>query len=108
MARSEFEHLYNTRKWRRRSQAHRREHPLCARCEAHGKVTIAKLAHHVVPYQGRDEAAFFLGPLESLCHDCHEREHGRNPSRGFSTAIDVSGWPLDHTHPVYKYEGKQR
>ena len=81
---------------------------MCKPCEDAGRTTVATMCHHVVPYEGDDEAAFYLGELLSVCRDCHELLHDRAPSRGFSREIDVFGWPVDPSHEVYKREAKHR
>lgn len=47
--------------------------PLCARCEARGRVTVADVVHH------RDHNPFNNHPdnHESLCRACHDIEHSR-------------------------------
>ena len=67
---------YNNRKWRRLRRYQLARQPLCERCLAVNLVRPAEVCHHVERHGG-DRAKFYLGKLESLCRDCHEREHGR-------------------------------
>lgn len=83
--------LYDLRRWRRRSQLQRKRQPLCERCEAEGRLTIATLAHHVVPHN-RNMYDFHCGALQSLCHNCHLIVHGRAPKN--DTFIGLDGWPV--------------
>lgn len=85
-----FPHLYNSRRWRRRSALQLKQHPMCEACERQGRTTVATLAHHVVPHNG-DVQLFYLGALASLCHDCHLVEHDRKPQRA---EIGIDGWPV--------------
>lgn len=66
-------HLYNTTRWRKRRALQLHEQPLCAACEAEGRVTAATVADHVVPHKG-DEVAFWEGALQSMCAECHNRK----------------------------------
>lgn len=107
MSERHFPKLYNKQSWRKRSAQQRREYPLCEICESEGRVTLARVAHHIEPHNG-DEVSFRLGKLQSLCHACHERAHGRNPPVPYSKEIGADGFPLDPAHPFYKTEAKHR
>lgn len=86
-----YPHLYNSRRWRRRSAAQLSNHPLCAQCERDGKTEIAILSHHIVEHSG-DEKLFYFGEIESLCRDCHLKVHDRAQTK---PAIGVDGWPQE-------------
>lgn len=62
-------------KWRRKSLAYRRIHPLCEECEADGKVVLAVMVHHK---QAVKDGGVILDDdnLQSLCNDCHEKIEG--------------------------------
>src|SRR5262249_36052165 len=47
-----------------------RTSPLCVFCLARGIVTPAVIADHIEPHRG-DRNKFILGPLQSLCRECH-------------------------------------
>jgi hypothetical protein len=96
--------LYASSRWEKRSEFHRKQHPLCVRCEARGIVQEANLAHHIEPHRdGDEELKFWFGKLESLCYDCHRKEHGVWPmARPFKCDIGADGWPIDGNHPVYR------
>jgi 5-methylcytosine-specific restriction enzyme A len=92
--------LYKSRRWERRAKQYRRAHPLCERCLAAGRVTIAVLCHHLREhYPGASELEFFFGPIQSLCHSCHLESHDRPPARGYARDIGIDGWPIDPAHP---------
>jgi hypothetical protein len=63
---------------------------LCERCLAVNLVRPAEVVHHIEPHGG-DRAKFYLGRLESLCRDCHEKEHGRANNEPW---IGTDGLPL--------------
>lgn len=109
MAKSPFEHLYNTRRWRRRSTQHRQQYPFCAQCEREaaaegtGRIVIerAVLCHHTIEFiSDMAQGHFYTIPIEGLCFKHHQLMHGRNPPRQYDTEIDVSGWPKDPKHPA--------
>ena len=81
---------YNNRRWRRLRRRQLARQPLCERCLAVSLVRPAEVVHHVEPHDG-DRAKFYLGKLESLCRDCHEKEHGRANNDPW---IGTDGWPL--------------
>jgi 5-methylcytosine-specific restriction protein A len=88
---------YGLQRWRKRAAHQMRTHPLCAQCAADGRVTAASVADHNPPHNG-DWNAFRLGPLQSLCADCHGRKRG-NDTRGYRSAIGDDGLPIDPNHP---------
>jgi 5-methylcytosine-specific restriction enzyme A len=57
--------------WRKNRIWYLRQHPLCERCEAQGKVVVAILVHHRDHNPKNNTAENF----ESLCVPCHEEEH---------------------------------
>jgi len=72
---------------------------LCRACLARGKVEPATCADHITPHAGNANA-FFLSPLQSLCHACHALKTARE-TRGYSKQIRLDGLPVDPAHPVY-------
>jgi 5-methylcytosine-specific restriction protein A len=73
--------------------------PLCRLCKQRGQITAAVVADHIVDHHG-DWNAFRLGPLQSLCEECHERKHNRlGPALRASKAVDDDGLPIDPRHP---------
>lgn len=98
--------LYRDRRWRGPQGARTfqlRDHPLCAMCAKHGRVTAATVCDHIDPRSKDSEATFFRGPFQSLCDAppwrCHsswkqaeERraEAGKLPTQ----ACGTDGWPI--------------
>lgn len=56
-------------------------HPLCEKCEAEGKVTVAEEVHHKVPvesastFREKERLMFSRTNLEALCRVCHVERH---------------------------------
>lgn len=100
---TEYSHLYNSRRWRRRSSLQLKQHPLCAVCAARGVVTAASIAHHIVPHRG-DEQLFWFGSLASTCKPCHDSEIQELEKRGYSTTIGADGYPISALHPFNQNE----
>jgi hypothetical protein len=90
---------YQLNIWRRRRLLQLRHEPLCAFCIERGVVTPATIADHIVPHRG-NWTAFRLGPLQSLCNDCHVRLKHRLDLHGYSSDIGDDGWPVDPRHPA--------
>ena len=88
---------YSLRSWRRRAQHQLQTKPLCALCEEQGRIVPATIADHHPPHKG-DYNAFVLGPLRSLCRDCHQGVWAID-KRGYSLAVDDNGYPVDEKHP---------
>lgn len=83
--------------WRKRAKHQLQIEPLCALCLERNHVTPATIADHNPPHKG-DWNAFRLGPLRSLCRDCHNRQWAID-ARGYSCAIADDGLPVDPKHP---------
>jgi len=78
---------YNLQSWRKRARHQLQIKPLCALCEEQGRVTPATIADHH-PRHGGDYNKFRLGPLRSLCRDCHQGVWAVDiATRSASTAI---------------------
>lgn len=90
---------YSLQRWRTRAKHQLRIAPLCAACEKQGRITPATIADHHPPHGG-DYNEFILGPLQSLCADCHKGKWAQD-KRGYSLDIGVDGYPLDSKHPFY-------
>jgi 5-methylcytosine-specific restriction protein A len=88
---------YSLQSWRRRAKHQLANSPLCAMCLEAGRLTPATIADHHPPHKGNYNA-FVLGPLRSLCRDCHQGVWAID-KRGYSHAIGDDGYPLDPAHP---------
>jgi hypothetical protein len=88
---------YSLQRWRKRAKHQLTIEPLCAICLARGRTTPATIADHHPPHRG-DWNTFRLGPLRSLCRDCHQGAWA-DDKHGFRRDIDDSGLPVDPRHP---------
>lgn len=88
---------YGLLAWKTRRNHQLRIEPLCASCLEHGRLTGATVADHNPPHKGVWNA-FRLGPLQSLCADCHNRKWA-NDAHGYRRDIGDDGFPLDPNHP---------
>lgn len=81
------------RPWQKLRACMLRDHPLCAMCEATGKVTEGSVLDHVIPRSkgGTDDAS----NLQVLCPACHDRKSLAD--RGFKPRrrIGADGFPID-------------
>lgn len=68
--------------WERLRAAHLAENPLCVRCEAESRVTIARVVDHKVPHRGNRELFFDPANLQSLCTPHHSSWKQRQESGG--------------------------
>jgi 5-methylcytosine-specific restriction protein A len=91
---------YSLQSWRRRAKHQLQIKPLCALCEERGRITPATIADHHPPHKG-DYNAFVLGPLRSLCRDCHQGQWAAD-KRGYRCDVGDDGLPTDPRHPFNK------
>jgi 5-methylcytosine-specific restriction protein A len=94
---------YSLQRWRRRAHHQLRIEPLCAACLEVGRITAATIADHHPPHKG-DWNAFRLGPLQSLCMDCHKRKFA-DDRHGYRCDIGDDGTPVDQRHPFNRQRG---
>ena len=77
-----------TRQWNKIAEIHKACNPLCALCEAEGRVTVATKSHHL--QRVSDGHAVIVGQDELLavCDACHQRVEGlgRDWMRAMRTA----------------------
>lgn len=80
--------FYNSRAWRRLAHSIMHEqHNECQVCKSHGRYSKAIVVHHVCYLRKCPDLAYSRTytdtegkehkQLIALCHDCHERIHGR-------------------------------
>lgn len=69
---SEARPLYRYARWKRLRRAQLEAEPSCRFCAAAGLERAATICDHVVPHRG-DVQAFWAGPFQSLCVECHNR-----------------------------------
>lgn len=68
-------------KWRKRSQAYLRKHPLCVRCLAEGKYVKATVVDHIIPHRLNPSLMWDEGNWQALCKPCHDKKTGLEDSR---------------------------
>lgn len=66
--------IHSTR-WRKASDMHKAEHPLCAECERQGRITPVYVTHHIIPHEGDYELFWDESNWESSCQMHHEEIH---------------------------------
>jgi 5-methylcytosine-specific restriction protein A len=91
---------YSLQSWRRRAKHQLSIAPLCALCEQAGRIIPATIADHHPAHKG-DYNRFVLGPLRSLCRDCHQGQWAVD-KRGYSYDVGDDGLPIDEKHPFNK------
>jgi hypothetical protein len=89
---------YPTARWKARRAAQLKRVPWCEQCKAAGRSRAATVANHNPPHN-ENEKAFFAGPLESVCKECHDSPIQRAEKEGFRRDLDGAGWPVDPNHP---------
>jgi 5-methylcytosine-specific restriction enzyme A len=88
---------YGLLRWKKRARHQLKIEPLCAACLKQGRITLATVADHDPPHRG-DWNRFRLGPLQSLCFDCHKRKSA-DDIHGYRCDIGDDGLPIDPNHP---------
>ena len=92
---------YKLERWRRRARHQLKVSPLCRYCAERGRTVPARVADHVEPVNGNWNA-MWLGELQSLCFDCHDKWKRIEEEQGYRPGYDVDGYPLDSKHPAYR------
>ncbi|MED1206159.1 HNH endonuclease [Heyndrickxia acidicola] len=74
--RDELDKIYNTARWKKaRKTALVRDNYLCQECLRRGLITQGNTVHHIIPLREDFSKAFELDNLETICMECHNREH---------------------------------
>jgi 5-methylcytosine-specific restriction enzyme A len=96
---------YSFQQWRNIRDHQLKIEPLCAICEAEGRLTPATVADHHPPHGG-DFNAFIMGPLRSLCALCHDGLQPAFKHKPYNRRdIGADGFPVDPLHPFNKASG---
>lgn len=70
---------YKSKRWIRLRVLKKNINPFCERCLEEGKYTPARIVHHkeyITDQNYLDDNVFYnLDNLESLCQECHNKEH---------------------------------
>lgn len=94
--------LYWTPEWKAAKADQLNREPFCQRPVHRGREVWAIIVNHKIPHKG--DRRLFLDPNnhESCCKPCHDGPIQREERRGFDTAVDAGGWPVDPRHPSYR------
>ena len=57
-------------------EKNRKQHPLCAFCQAEGKIVPATVVDHIIPHRGDQRLFWDQTNWESLCKECHDKKTG--------------------------------
>lgn len=99
---SAFAHLYGTARWQRTRKAQLEREPLCCKCQARGRLTVASVCNHTNGHPaGETEQQFWGGPFDSQCADCHNGVTATLERTGRIKGGDANGWSLDPASPWY-------
>ena len=90
----EIKKKYDSKRGRKLRQLKKNISPFCERCLQEGLFTPARIVHHkeyITDLNYLDDNVFFnLDNLESLCQDCHNKEHfGEKENYYFDTNGDI-------------------
>lgn len=81
--RKERQKIYSTTRWRRLRLLKLNNSPLCEVCTSEGRITTATEVHHIISFtdfveqSDRERYAFDYDNLQSICKQCHQKEHAR-------------------------------
>jgi hypothetical protein len=91
---------YDLAIWRKSIRpAQLRAQPWCEWHLARGEVVLATIVDHVEPHRG-DWNKFVMGPLQSLCEECANRDKQRLEIGKSVTRYGVDGWPIEELTPT--------
>ena len=69
--RAKYNKKYNTKQWEALRQRQLSKYPLCAGCQAEGRITPANVVDHLFPWTHISEQAFYINRFQSLCATHH-------------------------------------
>ena len=97
---SDAKRWYRSKAWAIRRRDQLAQHPTCCLCDKEGIIRLRErmVVDHHPPHRG-DYIAFFQGPVRTLCKFHHDSHAQAEEIRGFSLALDESGFPSDPDHP---------
>lgn len=79
--------FYKTTRWQSCREKYINKHPLCEKCLEAGAITPARYVHHKIHLTETNvkdiRIAYGEDNLQSLCYECHEREHERKKKRRY-------------------------
>ncbi|MES9780301.1 HNH endonuclease signature motif containing protein [Bacillus thuringiensis] len=87
-----YKHPY----WRKhiRMLALERDNSECQECKRKGKYSKGRNVHHIKELRDRPDLAYTLSNLETLCIQCHNKEHNKekNIVKKRCTIVDEERW----------------
>ena len=92
-----YRSFISSSRWQRLRAYHLKHHPLCVRCEAKGKTTLAREVHHIRPCG--DDPVLQADPLNLEAYAGSATPQCRNDRRGYSREITIDGYFVDERHP---------
>jgi hypothetical protein len=96
---------YGLARWKRGSRHQLQKEPFCRLCLARGVVTAAAVVDHITPH-AHNWNAFWIGPLQSLCANCHNTRKRSLERLGYDPRlVGADGYPLDPNHPFNREAG---
>lgn len=98
MAKSDWHHLYDTKRWKALRLYRLGIEPCCRLCKQAERITPACIVDHIVPHKG-DEVLFFdLDNTQSTCKPCHDGTKQSAERTGHERGCDAQGVPIDAKH----------
>jgi hypothetical protein len=98
--------LYRTSAWLQLRKVKLQQQPLCEVCLRRGRLVPANTIDHIVSINAGGEPFPTLDGLMSMCTNCHNSKTNavdRKEGKGIAfKGCDVSGMPIDASHPFYK------
>lgn len=87
--RKKVDPFYRSAAWRRAREARlQMDHGICQEClrrwmhEDGVQVRPATMVHHIIPITERPDLKLDLTNMESLCYQCHNKEHPEKGAHG--------------------------
>jgi 5-methylcytosine-specific restriction protein A len=68
-------------RWQRASDAFKRKHPLCVKCQAAGIIRASEEVDHVTPHRGNTDLFWDQSNWQALCKPCHSRKTAEEDGR---------------------------
>lgn len=93
--------LYKTKQWYSLRRTVLNKEPLCRICRVqHNRYVSAYAIDHIVAHKGDLKLFYDINNLQPLCQSCHNKIKQGIEARGYDTAIDLDGFPIDPKHPA--------
>jgi 5-methylcytosine-specific restriction protein A len=80
-------------KWQQSRKIFLAQHPLCERCKAEGKVTVAEVVDHIIPHKGDMKLFWDTKNWSALCKWHHDSVKQREENGKEIRAVGLDGVP---------------